>query len=211
MIELRKKIDHEVFDYQALLDALDGYAAPRDKITKLLRDEVIIRVKKGLYIFGDDYRRRPFSRELLANLIYGPSFVSLDYALAYHGMIPERVEAVTSVATKRSREFNTPVGVFSYHTTPCLHLGFTRIEQGEVAFLMALPERALADRVRNDRGSGGVKSIKEAGQYLTENLRIDRDDLRKLNAELIGELAAALRSRKVELCGKWIKKSGEEE
>ncbi len=210
MIELRKKIDHEVFDYQALLDALEGYAAPRDKITKLLRDEVIVRVKKGLYIFGDDYRRRPYSRELLANLIYGPSFVSLDYALAYHGMIPERVEAVTSVATKRSREFNTPVGVFSYQTTPSLHTGFIRIEQGEDAFLMALPERALADRVRNDRGSGGVGSMKEARQYLTENLRIDRDDLRKLNVELIDELAATLRSRKVELCGKWIKNLGDE-
>jgi predicted transcriptional regulator of viral defense system len=209
MIELRKKIDGEVFDYQALLEALDAYSAPRDKITKLLRDEVIIRVKKGLYVFGPDYRRRPYSRELLANLIYGPSFVSLEYALAYHGLIPERVEEVTSVTTKRSRKFNTPLGVFSYSATPSLQPGFTRVEHNEDAFLMALPERALADRVRNDRNWGGIRSMKEAEQYLTENLRIDRDVLQKLNHDLMRELAASLRSRKVELCAKWIRKSGD--
>jgi hypothetical protein len=63
----------------------------------LLRRKDIIRVKKGLYIFGETYARRPFSREVLANVIYGPSYVSLDYALHYHGLIPERVEAVISI------------------------------------------------------------------------------------------------------------------
>ncbi|MGD0626568.1 MAG: hypothetical protein ABSB32_17880 [Thermodesulfobacteriota bacterium] len=63
----------------------------------MLRRKDIIRVKKGLYIFGETYARRPFSREVLANVIYGPSYVSLDYALHYHGLIPERVEAVISI------------------------------------------------------------------------------------------------------------------
>jgi hypothetical protein len=55
------------FDYQSLLDSLKDYARPRDKITGLLRCGDIIRVKKGLYVFGGKYRRQPFSRELLAN------------------------------------------------------------------------------------------------------------------------------------------------
>ena len=112
MEELRRSIPGEEFDYQSLLGALKGYERPRDKITALFRRGVIIRVKKGIYVFGQRYARRPFSREVLANMIYGPSYVSLDYALHYYGLIPERVEAVTSVSVGRNRRFTTPVGLF---------------------------------------------------------------------------------------------------
>jgi predicted transcriptional regulator of viral defense system len=110
--ELRKKVAGEEFDYQVLMDVLRDYEHPRDKITAMLRQGVIIRVKKGIYVFGEKYSRGPFSREVLANMIYGPSYVSLDYALHYHGLIPERVEAVTSVTSGRGRRFSTPVGLF---------------------------------------------------------------------------------------------------
>jgi hypothetical protein len=59
-----------------------------------LRKGAIIRVKRRLYIFGEDYRRRPFSRKMPANLIDGPTYISLEYALHYFGLIPERVEAI---------------------------------------------------------------------------------------------------------------------
>ena len=118
IIGIRKRINREIFDYQTLMVALEEYARPRDKITDLIRKNNIIRIKKGLYIFGDDYRRYPFSRELLANLIYGPSYISLEYALHYHGLIPERVEALTSITTGRSRIFLTPVGLFKYYCSP---------------------------------------------------------------------------------------------
>jgi predicted transcriptional regulator of viral defense system len=115
---LRNQIQREEFDHQILTDALRSYARPRDKISDLLRKGIIVRVKKGLYIFGKDYRRQYASRELLANLIYGPSYVSLDFALQHYGMIPERVEAVTSVTTGRSRRFSTPIGLFTYRQIP---------------------------------------------------------------------------------------------
>ena len=139
----------EEFDYQALMAALSEYANPRDKVTALLRRGDIIRVKKGLYVFGDELRRRPYSRELLANLVYGPSFVSLDSALSFHGLIPERIEALTSVTTKRPKTFDTPIGSFIYRQSPqsAFHLGMDRVEEGDVAFLIATPERALADKV----------------------------------------------------------------
>jgi predicted transcriptional regulator of viral defense system len=83
-----------------------------------MRKGVVVRVKKGLYIFGDEYRIRPFSRESLANLIYGPSIISLESALSFHGLIPERVATVTSVTPKRSKRFTTPVGCFVYRQVP---------------------------------------------------------------------------------------------
>ena len=100
--QIRQQIDREVFDYQRLLQCLTTYAKPRDRVKRLLDAGDIVRVKKGLYVFGDAYRRAPVSRELLANLIYGPSYISLDYALAWHGLIPERVTTVTSLPNARS-------------------------------------------------------------------------------------------------------------
>lgn len=204
---LRKKIDREEFDYPALMSALSTYANPRDKVTSLLRKGVVVRVKKGLYVFGDDYRKRPFSRELLANLIYGPSYVSLEYALSYHGLIPERVQAVTSVTTKRSKGFETPVGLFVYRQTPkaSFHLGMDRVNHEDFSFLIATPERALADKLRDDRGSA-VRSLGEMETYLFENLRLNRSHFFNMDAEFLGELGGELGSRKVILCSRFLQR-----
>ena len=209
MRDLRQRLGREEFDYQALMAALSGYANPRDKVTALLRRGDIIRVKKGLYVVGDELRRRPYSRELLANLVYGPSFVSLDSALSFHGLIPERIEALTSVTTKRPKSFDTPIGLFIYRQSPsrAFHIGMDRVEEGDVAFLIATPERALADKVRDDRrhafGSRG-----EVARYLFEDLRIDETDFRRLVPAHLEELAGALRSRKVATCASLLRYLG---
>ena len=203
-IELRNQIGREEFDYQALISSLSGYASPRDRITTLLRSGVIIRIKKGLYVFGEHYRKAPYCRELLANLIYGPSFVSLDYALGYYGLIPERVETVTSVTTGRFRRFQTPAGQFTYRPSPCLSIGVELAGSKENHYLIALPERALADRLRDDRRGEG-RTPREIERYLVENLRMDLHAVQSLNVHLLEELAQALRSRKVQLCAALIR------
>ena len=202
-LKLREQIGREEFDYPALMSALASYANPRDKVTSLLRRGTIVRVKKGLYVFGQALRRRPYSRELLANLVYGPSFVSLDYALAFHGLIPERVETVTSVTPKRGRAFHTPVGTFAYRQVPEAYfpLGMDRVESGDVAFLMAVPERALADKVRDDRGNP-LRTLADASTYLFENLRLDREAASAMDGDLLEQLAEAGHSRKIALCAR---------
>ena len=175
---------------------LKDLSSPRDKINDLLRQAVIIRVKKGLYVFGDKYRRYPYSKELLANLVYGPSYISLDYALAYHGLIPERVEALTSVTPSRSRRFSTPVGLFIYRQVPAraYEVGMVRVEgEHDQAFLIASPEKALADKIVSVRGAP-IASIGEMGRFLEEDLRIDAGAIRSLSAEKIDEFAGRYRS-----------------
>ena len=202
MIEaIRKKISQEEFDYQTLLDCLKEYARPRDKISDLIKKRVIIRVKKGLYIFGDEYRRRPYSREILANLIFGPSYISLDYALQHYGLIPERVEALTSVTTGRSHRISTPVGLFTYRMIPleAFRIGMDRIEiDNGRAFLMATPEKALADKLHEGRGME-IQSQKALSRYLEENLRIDPSALRGLKPAELDAIARRYRSRKITL------------
>ncbi|MBW2031754.1 MAG: hypothetical protein JRJ31_22100 [Deltaproteobacteria bacterium] len=196
---LRKLVPHEEFDYQVLLHALKEYGNPRDKITDLLRKGAIIRVKKGLYIFGEDYRQEPYSREVIANLIYGPSYISLEYALQYYGMIPEGVEAVTSVTCGRSRKFYTPVGLFTYWMIPlaAFRTGLDKMETADGrSFLMAIPEKALADKIRHDRGIA-IRTRKDLQNYILEDLRMSESSLQKLSPERLAEFATRYRSRKI--------------
>ena len=113
-MDIREQVRTDVLDYQQLVSCLRGYAKPRDRITGLLTDGSLVRIRKGLYVFGERYRRAPISREHIANLIYGPSYVSLDYALSHYGLVPERVENVTSVTTGENRCFITSLGDFTY-------------------------------------------------------------------------------------------------
>ena len=200
-VNVRDSIPAEIFDYQILIDALKGLAYPRNRINDLLRQGIIIRVKKGLYVFGDKHRKYPYSKELLANLIYGPSYVSLDYALAYHGLIPERVEALTSVTPNRSRRFATPVGLFIYRQIPsrAYEVGMVRVEADhDQAFLIASPEKALADKIVSVRGAP-IVSAAEMSRFLEEDLRIDAEAVRALSAERIDDYAGRYRSRRLRL------------
>ena len=197
---IRQHINRDVFDYQQLTDCLASLRKPRDKIRRLLAKGDIIRIKKGLYVFGEVFRRGPLCRELLANLIYGPSYISLDYALSHYGLIPERVETVTSVTTGRSRKFDTPFGMFSYR-----HLSTTRyapgvfLEQsGEDSYLIASPEKALADKIWVDKRIGGAQWI-DYGSYLFQDLRLDRDCLITLDTNRLTDIANAYGSRKIDL------------
>jgi len=202
MIEqIRQQVPHEEFDYQTLLYFLRDYARPRDKIRVLLKRAAITRVKKGLYVFGPEYSRGPFSRELLANLIYGPSYVSLDYALGYYGLIPERVETVTSVTCGKNRVFSTPVGRFTYWAIPlrAYSIGVDIIELGDRrSFLMATPEKALADKICRDRGSD-IRKAEDFKGYLLEHLRLDPEQLLKLRPKRLRDIAHHWCSRKITL------------
>ena len=208
--DLRNMITSEEFDYQALLNCLREYDRPRDKITDLLRQGAIIRIKKGIYVFGERYRRRPFSREILANMIYGPSYISLDYALHYYGMIPERVEAVTSVTCSRGRRFFTPVGLFMYRgiSMNAYQIGIDQVvlDRGRT-FLIAVPEKALSDKIHDDRGTR-VRTQTDMRAYLLDNLRIDPERLEKLNTDMLSLIADRYRSRKIRLLSDLLHKLG---
>lgn len=203
--DIRRKIESEEFDYQTLIAVLSGYSNPRMKINALLKKGVIIRVKKGIYVFGDRYSNRPYSKELLANWIYGPSILSMDYMLSWYGLIPESVAVVTSSTGKRPKTFKTPVGDFIYRQVPHEYsiLGMCRMENKSGGFLAATPERTLADKIIETRGSP-LQNLAETEQYLFNDLRLDEEEFLKLDADLLGQLASAGRSRKIEFCAKLL-------
>lgn len=210
MERVRQLIPYEEFDYLTLLGGLRAYARPRDKITALLHAATIIRVKKGLYIFGPSQRREAYSRELLANWIYGPSYLSLEYALSRYGMIPERVETLTSVTCGKNRAFHTPAGRFTYSAIPmrAYWIGIDRIElSGDRGFLMATREKALADKVSQERRVS-IRSLKRLEAFLLDDLRIDPGAVRQLDPAAMRSIALHWGSRRVALLATYLEKRG---
>lgn len=200
IFQLRKSIPQEEFDYLTLTSALSPYAAVRQKINELLKAGVIIRVKKGLYVFGPEYNQAPVVKESLANMIYGPSCISLEYALAYHGLIPERVETVTSVTPKRDKQFHTPLGQFSYR-----YLSADKYPHGieqvwidaSHPVLIASPEKALCDYIVLNKVTGIIDS-ESARDFLETDLRVDRESWKRLRPTILGELNGFYRDRNIE-------------
>jgi len=204
-MDIREQVRTDVLDYQQLVSCLRGYAKPRDRISGLLADGSLVRLRKGLYVFGEHYRRAPLSREHLANLIYGPSYVSLDYALSRYGLIPERVENVTSVTTGEKRRFSTPLGVFTYQPLPPRRYapGIQWAGEGDAHYLMASPEKALVDKVWTDKRFSPA-NLKDFDAYLFEDLRLDEEQVVALNREQLGVICGAFASRKINMLARCL-------
>lgn len=167
-------------------------AFPDKKIQALEKQEELIRLKRNLYIVNKELTGRETDARLCANHIYGPSYVSLQWALSYFGMIPEQVFQMTSGTTKRSRSFKTPIGEFSYMQVPASYfpIGIEVIEDNGVSFLMASREKALCDTILYDNFVPS-QSISALAAYLEEDMRLDMDIIMELDKEIILECAKA--------------------
>lgn len=205
--ETRKKIPFEQVDTATLRQALSHYASPDDKIGDMVRRGEIVRLRRGLYAISPAYRNAPLSLEILANTLYGPSYLSLEYALSYYGVIPERTVELTSVCLGRSRRFETPVGIFSYcsikKTAYADGFDLVLLSDGR-SYLMAWPEKALVDWIVNRRTS--VFSEKEMGERLLEDMRMDESTLLGLDRKRIEMFANRYASGRAKLLARFLKK-----
>jgi hypothetical protein len=204
-LDVREQVRADVLDYQQLVSCLRGYAKPRDRISRMLADGSLLRIRKGLYVFGERYRRAPLSREYLANLIYGPSCISLDYALHRYGLIPERVETVTSVTTGERRHFQTPFGDFTYRPLrPDRYApGIRLVDEGDTRYLMASPEKALVDKIWADK-SFSPTNLKDFDAYLFEDLRLDEEHVATLDPARLKAICGAFASRKIDMLARHL-------
>lgn len=176
-------------DYATLVTLLRDYRFPKDKIAAMEKQQQLIRIKKGLFVVAQQEGTSPISRELIANHLYGPSYVSLENALSYHNLIPERVYRVRSVTMKRFKMYDTPLGVFEYRTVSPEYFSIgiqQQVTQSNTAFLIASPEKALCDLIVLSSGLR-LQSSKAVKIYLEENLRIDLFEKRSWNTEIISQ------------------------
>jgi hypothetical protein len=168
---------------------LKDYKQPNDKIHNLLKRGILEQVKKGLYVAGSAISKVKPNPFLIANHILGPSYISLESALSYHGLIPERVYTITSVTTKATREYTTPLGTFTYTRLPLPYYSYG-IRSMEIApeqrIMIASPEKAIFDKIITTAGVEFRSKISVL-TYMENDLRLDIDNLSRLDLKSMAD------------------------
>jgi hypothetical protein len=172
---------------QLMMVMLKEYRQPNDKISELVKQGTLTPVKNGLYIPGPKIKVAQPEPFLVANHLRGPSYVSLESALSFWGLIPERVYEVSSMTTRTTEIYETPIGRFSFFRTSLPYYAFgiksVRLTDRQVT-LVASPEKALCDKIVQTAGIL-LRSPKQVREFLLEDLRIDEDSLGQLDIEEI--------------------------
>lgn len=200
MKDILDPIKTPYIDAQTLLNLLADYRKPRECILRMVKNEELIRLKNGFYLITSKVRQGPnmlIPYEQVANFLYGPSYISLEWALSFYGMIPERVLTITSMTLGRNKEYHTPVGNFVYYrlSSNSYSIGITQKRTSDFeGFLMASPEKALADLVFKTCKGLDKDQLK---QELLESKRIDSEWFRQLDKALLVEIARSYRARSV--------------
>ncbi len=176
-------------DYSVLSSLFSNIRFPRNKIANLEKANKIIRLKRGIYVVSPDISKQLLSIELIANHIYGPSYVSMESALSYYGLIPEKVYTTRSMTTNRSKKFENSIGIFEYTTVSDSYypLGIKQqTVENKFTFLIATPEKALCDMITTTPQLR-IQSEKALIAYLEEDLRFDVSVLEDMDTDIIKE------------------------
>lgn len=199
--QFRQQVKGEIFDFQLLASYLREFKKPRDKVSALISEGKIIRIKKGLYVFGEAWRRTPLELEMVANVIYGPSCVSFEYALAHYGLIAERPTVITSLAIGDTKIFHTSLGTFEYQAIDKekFKVGIDYNKLGkEGGYFIACKEKALADLVYR---TPHIRSLEQLRYFLFEEMRVDETLFQAFDQEKLKEIAEVYNKNSVSLIG----------
>lgn len=185
-----------------LRDQLSDYADSANKIARMVSKGELTPIVRGLY------ETDPHAPSCaLAACIYGPSYVSFEYALAFYGLIPEAVYAVTSATfeKRKKKQYNTAFGKFLYRDVPsrAFPFGLQIREEAGYSFRIATPEKALCDQVY---AISPVANLRDMDKLLLEDLRIDTSDLRLLDCAFIEDVADLYASRNVSKLASYLRR-----
>lgn len=187
-------------EYGMLSESLSPfYASPKDKVDSLVKKGDLVRLKKGLYVVSRDKTGIPYDREILANSLYGPSYVSLETALSFYGLIPEGVFTTRSITFKRTKHYTNAVGRFEYFKVPSdyypIGITLSKTDLGNWC-LMATPEKALCDALYFLRGHR-IQSKRAMKRFLSDDLRIDFSALDTFDREIVTSIIGLKRKAEV--------------
>ncbi len=179
--ELLKIVDDLPLFETGLL--LTGAVRPMDirkQLSRWTASGKLYQLRRGLYSLAPPYQKvrpHPF---LVANQLHAGSYVSLQSALAFYGMIPEYVPVTTSVTIRRPANYQTPLGQFNYrHIQPAWFTGYRRVDlENEQSAFVAGPEKALLDLIYLQPGSDSEAFLRSLRLQALD--RLDKGALRRL-------------------------------
>ncbi len=175
------------------LEELHAYANPKNKLSRMVRQGECFPITKGIY---ETDRNVP--GHLLAGSIYGPSYISFEYALSFYGLIPEAVYTITCATfeKKKKKRYETIFGTFTYRDVPsaAFPLELRLVREGDYFYRIAEPEKALCDKLYI---MPTVSNAKELAVMLSDDLRMEESELRKLDVSKIAMLSQRYHSTNV--------------
>ncbi len=172
---------------------LDKSADSRHAIIKrAIQQGYLSPIRRDLYLIKNTNGATRNTFEI-APIIYGPSYVSFESALSYHGWIPEAVKTTTCASVKRSKEFETPLGIFSYEHIPlkAFSFGVEQHKQNDLILFVASPEKALADMIYTRKRTWATIDD------LCEDLRIEAESFQTIDRILLKEISENYSSLRV--------------
>ena len=174
-----------VISSEELLFENRSYAVPQIRIQRMVKKGELIPLKRGMY--ETDSTAPGF---IMANAILGPSYISFEYALSYHSMIPERVITYTSATfgKNKKKEFMNSFGTFTYRDIPqeVFPYYYSRELYGNRPYLIASREKALCDQLYIATPIRGIHDFEE---FLFDGMRLDEDIFDSLDFEKIKRIA----------------------
>lgn len=210
MRELERELDNytsRIIEHATLSSILEnsGYKRINDKIAQLKNKGILTPLKSGYYVYNPLHNNTLVSKEIIANLLLGPSYISLDFALSFHGLIPESVHEVTSITTKRSKFFETVYGIFSYQQIKkeLFNIGLKIQTSKSGNFIIASKEKALCDKVYFTKDID-LRSQKAMIEFLEDDLRIDIDELDECDMSVFAKYFQISKSKKIDVLTKVI-------
>lgn len=147
-----REFKNKINNFPVFASSFSGFFEPnaqalRNQISKWKKQGLILQLKRGLYILNENDRKITPSRVFLANQLYAPSYISTEFALMFYDLIPERVVDVTSVTSRKTKNFKNSFGFFVYqHLSAHCFEGFvSQKDENNFAFFIAIPEKAIVD------------------------------------------------------------------
>ena len=145
--EFKRKVQSRpVILSRDIVRGLDKPQALRNQLSRWQKKGLLVSLRKGVYVLNPHDRKIEVDQMMIANILYQPSYISMEYALNFYGLIPEAVSDITSVSTRKTAVFNNELGTFRYqHIGPKVFRGFKKAGEGQNAFFMAEAEKAVVD------------------------------------------------------------------
>lgn len=190
-----------IYDVQSLKTIYAKYSNINQKVAIEAKKGNLIRIKRGLYT--DNLK---IDAPVIANICYSPSYISFEYALSFYGLIPEYVSMLTSAcyAKKNNKTYIAKGRSFSYQSIPneAYPYGVCFLKnEADMTYKIASKEKALCDIVYSKYP---VRSYKDLEMMLFLDLRIDEDELSKLDSSFIQEIAPLYHSNSVSTLARYL-------
>lgn len=195
-----------VIDAEILLAGITKQGSIQVQLSRWCKTGKLIKLKNNIYLLAESYRKVDIYEPHIASVLKKPSYISLEKAFEYHGLIPEGVPIYTSVTTKRPQKIVTAIGTFDYrHIKNSLFWGYDSVIVNKQVAFIACPEKALLDFFY-------LKGLRINDNYLYE-MRLQ--NLEKINFRKLLEFAGRFKSpgvlRVARLIKKYAKKRKKEE